>query len=75
MLNLSLKELKQIAKMRRIKGYKIMSKERLLSVLNELESTKSNKNLDNTKIKKIGEDFSELRDRFLIPKIKETRIH
>ena len=61
--------------MRRIKGYENMSKERLLSVLNELESTKSKKNLDNTKMKKIGEDFSELRDGFLIPKIKETRIH
>ena len=37
MLNLSLKELRKIAKMRRIKGYKKMSKEKLLSVLDESE--------------------------------------
>ena len=71
MLNLSLNELKQIAKMRQIKGCKNMSKERLLSVLSELEPTKSKKNLDNAKIKKIREDFNELRDRLLKPKIKE----
>ena len=35
MPNLSLNELKQIAKLRPIKGYKSMSKERLLSVLDE----------------------------------------
>ena len=71
MLNLSLNELKQIAKMRQIKGYKNMSKERLLSVLSELEPTKSKKTLDNAKIKKIREDFNELRDRLLKLKIKE----
>ena len=54
MPNLSLNELKQIAKMRRIKGYKNMSKERLLSVLDESESAKSKKNLDNAKIKRLG---------------------
>ena len=57
--------------MRCIKGYKNMSKERLLSVLNESKSIKSKKNLDNAKIKKIIEDLNELRDRFLKPKIKE----
>ena len=57
MVNLSSNELKQIAKMRRIKGYKNMSKERLLSVLSESESAKS---LDNAKIKKIKEDFNEI---------------
>ena len=67
MLNLSLNKSKQIAKMRRIKGYKNMSKERLL---NESESAKS---LDNAKIEKIKEDFNKLRDRFLKPKIKEIR--
>ena len=67
---LKLNELKQIAKMRRIKGYKSMSKERLLSAIRESESAKS---LDNAKIKKIREDFNELRDRFLKPKIKEIR--
>ena len=53
MPNLSLNELKQIAKMRRIKGYKNMSKERLLSVLDESESAKSKKNLDNARIKRL----------------------
>ena len=62
MLNLSLNELKQITKMRRITGYKNMSKERLLSVLDESESAKSKKNLDNAKIKKIRKDFNKLRD-------------
>ena len=36
MLNLSLNELKLVAKRRGIKGYKSMSKERLLSALSEL---------------------------------------
>ena len=39
--------------MRRIKGYNNISEERLLSVLDESES------LDNAKIRKIREDFSE----------------
>ena len=68
--NLSLNEWKQIAKMRPIKGYKSMPKEKLLSALSESESAKS---LDNAKIKKIREDFNELRDRFLKPKINEIR--
>ena len=38
MINLSLDELKLIAKSRHIKDYKSMSKERLLSALNESES-------------------------------------
>ena len=71
MLNLSLNELKHIAKMRRIKSYKDISKERLLSVLDESESAKSKKNLDNAKVKKIRKDFNKLRDRFIKPKIKE----
>ena len=37
MPNLSLNELKQIAKMRSIKNYKNMSKERLLSALDKSE--------------------------------------
>ena len=39
-VNLSLNELKTIAKVRGIKGYISMSEERLLSVLNESESVK-----------------------------------
>ena len=67
MLNLTLNELKQITKMRRIKGYNKMSKERLLSVLDESGSN------DNVKIRKIKEDFNKLRYRFLKQKIKEIR--
>ena len=52
MPNLSLNELKQITKIRRIKDYKNLSKERLLSVLDESEAAKSKKNLDNAKIKR-----------------------
>ena len=70
MPNLTLNELKQIANMRRIKGYNNMSKERLLNVLDESASVKS---IDNAKIRKTEEDFNELRSRFLKPKIKEIR--
>ena len=50
MLNLSLNELKLIAKSRGIKGYKSLSEDRLLSALNVSESKKkSEKNLDDTK--------------------------
>ena len=70
MLNLSLNELKLIAKSGSIRGYKSMSKERLLSTISESESVESEKNLDNTKIKKIREEFDKLKDRFLKPKIK-----
>ena len=66
MPNLSLDELKQIAEMRRIKGYKSMSKESLLNTLHEsernsIESSGSVNNFNNDKIKKIREDF-KLRD-------------
>ena len=56
--------------MRRIKGYKTMSKEILLNALDESESAKS---LDNVKIEKIKEHFMKLRDRFLKPKLKKIR--
>ena len=68
-----LNEIKQIAKMRRIKNHKNMSKERLLSALNKSELAMSGNNFDNARIKKIREDFNKLRDRFLKPKIKEIR--
>ena len=64
MLNLSLNELKLIAKSRGIKGYKSMSEERLLSSLNESESVKeTEKNFDDARIEKIKKDFNELRDK------------
>ena len=64
MLNLSLNELKLIAKSRGIKVYKSMSEERLLSSLNESESVKeTEKNFDDARIEKIKKDFNELRDK------------
>ena len=69
--NLLLNELKQIAKMRRIKNYKNMSKERLLSALDKSESAESKNNFDNARIKKIKEDFNKLRYGFLKLKIKK----
>ena len=59
MPNLSLNELKQIAKMRRTKAYKSISKERLLSALDESEF-----NFNNARTKKIREDFNKLRNNF-----------
>ena len=65
MLNLSLNELKLLTKKRGIIGYKSMCKERSLSALSESESVESKS------LKKIREDFNELRDRFSKPQIKE----
>ena len=66
MVNLSLNELKQIAKMRRIKNYKNMSKESLLSALDESESAVSGNNFDYVRIKKIREDFNKIRTNVFI---------
>ena len=73
MLNLSLNELKLVAKLRGIKGYKSMSKEKLLSALSESESARSGSQFYNVRIKKIREDFNKLKDRFLKPKVKKIR--
>ena len=73
MSNLSLNKPKQIAKMRRIKNYKNMSKERLLSALNESESVESGNKFDNARIKKIKRDFNKLRYEFSKSKIIEIR--
>ena len=64
MMNLSLNELKLIARSRRIKGYKKMSKKRLLSALNEMESVESEKNFDDARIKKTKKDFKKSREIF-----------
>ena len=61
--------------MRRIKNYKNMSKEKLLSALDESESAGSGNNFDNARIKKIREDFNKLRHRFLNPKTEEIKRH
>ena len=56
--------------MRRVKGYKSMSKEKLLSALDESESSESEKNIDNARIKQITE---ELRYKISKSKINEIR--
>ena len=73
MLNLLLNQLKLVAKLRCIEGYKSMSKEKLLSALSESESAGSGNDFNNARMKKISEDFNKLKDRFLKPKIKEIR--
>ena len=59
--NLTFDELKTIAKMRRIKGYKSMSKERLISSINKSKPVKE-KNFDGARTENIRKDFNELRD-------------
>ena len=62
MINLSLKELKLIAKSRDIKDYKDKSEKDLIKILSE---PKTKIDLSKNKIKEIKKDFSELRHRFL----------
>ena len=51
-----------------------MSKDRLLSAINESEPVKEyEKNFDDARIEKIKKHFDKLRDRFSKPKIKENR--
>ena len=64
MLNLSLNELKLVARSRCIKCYKSMSKERLLSALSESESVESKNSFHDKRLKKIRKDFNELREIF-----------
>ena len=73
MLNLSLKELKVIAKMRGIKGYKGMSEDELLSALNLSERNLSETNFSKTRIEKIRKEFNESRHKFSKSKINEIR--
>ena len=65
MLNLLLNELKLVTKSTGIKGNKSISKERLLSPLDESEPAGSGNDFNNARTKKIREDFNKLRDRFL----------
>ena len=53
MFNLSLNELKLVAKLRGIKGYKSMSKGKSLSALSESESAVSGNDFDNERIKRL----------------------
>ena len=70
MMNLSLNELKLIAKTRNIKDYKNKSENDLIKILSE---PKPKINLSKKKIKEIKKDFSELRYKFSKSKINEFR--
>ena len=67
MLNLSLKELKVIGKMRGIKSYKIMSEDELLGPLNL-----SKINFSKVIIENIRKEFNESKHKFLNQ--KEVRL-
>ena len=67
MINLSLDELKLLAKYRGIKDYENKPEDYLIKILDE--TTKSS--LSKKKIKGIRMDFNKLSDRFLKAKIKE----
>ena len=69
-ISLSLNELKLVAKNRGIKDYKYNSKDELTKILSKSESKINSLKL---RIKKIGEEFNELRDRFSKFKIKKVR--
>ena len=71
-VSLSLDDLRKLAKIKGIRGYKSMSEERLISSINE-SVKESEKNFDNERIKKIKKDFNKLRDLLSKPKIKEIR--
>ena len=70
MINLSLNELKLIAKKRNMKDYKNKSENDLIKILSE---SKPKINLSKNKIKEIKKDFSKLRYIFSKSKINEFR--
>ena len=76
-LRLSLEELKAIAKIRVLKGYKSMSKNEVLSTLTPSKPVKKGKksktNFSKVRIEKIRKEFNESRYKFSKLKIKEIR--
>ena len=77
MLDLSTKELKAIAKIRGIKGYKSMSEDVLLGALTLSKPVKKGEkpktNFSKARIEKIRKQFNESRHKFSKSKIKEIR--
>ena len=76
-MDLSTKELKAIAKIRDIKGYKSMSEDELLRSLTSSKPVEKGKkpksNFSKARIEKIRKEFNESRCKFSKLKIKEIR--
>ena len=76
-MDLSTKQLKAIAKIRGIKGYKSMSEDKLLSALTSSKPVKKGEkpkvNFSKATIEKIRKEFNESRYKFSKLKIKEIR--
>ena len=76
-MKLSIEELKAVAEIRGIKGYKSMSKNELLSVLTLSRPVKKGKkpktNISKVRLEKIRKEFNESRYKFSTLKIKEIR--
>ena len=76
-LELSLEELKAVAKIRGIKGYKIMSEDKTLSAFNLSKPAKRGKkpkaNFSKGRTENIRKEFNESRHKFSKLKIKEIR--
>ena len=70
MINLSLDQLKLVAKNKNIKGYKDKSEEDLIKILSK---PKPKISIPKKKIKKIKKDFSELRHKFSKEEIDKFR--
>ena len=70
MLNLTLNELKLVAKSRGIKDYENKSEDDLIKILSE---PKTKKSLSKKKIRDIKKDFNKSKYRFSKSKIKEIR--
>ena len=74
MLNLSLKKLKPIARNRGIKGYKSMSKDKLLSIFYAPKTIKTNKTIkDIRKNSSINEILKYMKLLFETESIKENK--
>ena len=71
MLNLSIKELKVIAKIRGIEGYKSMSED--IKKLVKIKSKKRKTNFYKARIESIRKEFNQSRHKFSKSKINEIR--